>query len=85
MGGDSSWKDVIIHPSVHLGSEWVNDRLASSDGLAVLKSLVMAIAQLVRLRAEQNGLEQSLFCSWPLLWLGEQEGKGLSRDSAEGN
>lgn len=59
----------------------------SSDGPVqfCLKSLVMAIAQLVRLRAEQNGLEQSLFCSYPLLWLGEQEGKGLSRDPAEGN
>lgn len=59
----------------------------SSDGPVqfCLKSLVMAIAQLVRLRAEQNGLGQSLFCSYPLLWLGEQEGKGLIRDLAEGN
>lgn len=40
----------------------------------ILTSLILAFAQLVRLSAEQISLEQSLFCSCPLVWSGVQEG-----------
>ena len=44
-------------------------------------SLAMPVAQLVRL----NSLEQPLFRSSPFVWSAEREGRGLSRDSAEGH